>query len=204
MIRFFVVLMLMSIGSACFGQYIMTNRKLIDKRRYDDTKGNPYFYKNPIKANLTIAGDSTSFDVLMNINLVENQLEVFQGKYYSIIERDKIKEVVMENSSSLIFLGDKLLIFPHVGPKYKLSNAPKIRIETKVLRPPGQIITKKRFVKKDQYEIFDQVEVYDISINKKSIEKVLGKDAVKLAKKHKIKLKKEKDLVALLKLLEAQ
>jgi len=151
---------------------------------------------------MTMKDDEKPFEVTLNINLFENVIEVYKGNKYANIDYSSIEQIMLEDSTSIIYVNRQLIVIPYVGKKYKLSNTAEVNIETKTLRPPGQIIEQQRFVKRDAYILSVNDEAHEIDLNKKSLQKVLGKDAIKLAKKNKIKLKSEQGVAELLRMLE--
>ncbi len=183
------------------------NKQPIDANRYKGITGIPYYFEQPIAAKLFLIGKPEPFKVLLNLNLYEGEVEVFEDGQYAVIENKKIESIEIDQGEdndplTVKITKDKFFLTHYVGVKYKLTEIPRVIIEEREHRPPGEIIIKKRFVKKESFSIANESGTRPIDISKKGIAKVLGKEAEKMAKKQKNKLKKVGDLIQLLEELD--
>jgi hypothetical protein len=150
-----------------------------------------------------------AFELKLNLNVYEPMLEVYEGDLFSEIDLTNVAEVIIphyDGIDSIHFskVNRDFLFKLYNGKNYQFFQKPTIKLETITLRPPGQIITKKKFNRYDSYFIRYMDKTKNISINKKEILSYLGDEAYSIAKKTKNKLKSPSDLVDLLKALEGK
>lgn len=201
--KFRLLILLLTLAQVASSQIQEAKKKTIDANRYGEIRGNPYYWKSPVDAILTMSSDEEITNVSININLYERRVEIYDGKQYTELQYRDFKSIEVPEKNIYAIPFSQLLIFNvYDGDKYDLTNTPLMEVEVREHNPPSGPMIKKTFVRKDDYKLFNSEETLAISTGKKSIGKVLGSDAVKLAKKKKNKLKSEADLVALLKLLE--
>ncbi|MFT4568777.1 MAG: hypothetical protein ACI9FN_003746 [Saprospiraceae bacterium] len=201
--KYLITLSALLCFSIVSAQVLTENRQKIDPNRFGDIKGLPYHFENHVQAIINFKNEEDPFEVTLNVNLYKPLVEIFFDDYFLQIEFTKVSSIAFPNLGIFAVPYRNQMIF-HIydGEKYKLTNTPWVKLETITHRPPGSIITKERFVKKDYYTISDGEEGKEISLNKRSISKILGKEAAQLAKKNKNKLKTQEDLIQLLKYLE--
>lgn len=195
----FIVLLLICATTCSYGQLNLTNTQDIDTDRYKDIKGSPYYFEEAQPAKFTLRGNSNPYDVMLNINIYEKEVEVYDGDKYAAFDFKSVEKIeTTGNKHVVITPKEKHLMYTLFdNGSTSLSDEPSIRIETKTFRPPGKIIEKQSFVVKRLYKLRTADKSQSINLNKKSIQKALGKDAVALAKKNKLNLKSEEDVVRL-------
>ncbi len=186
---------------ALSGQTFVTNKAPIDKDRYDGITGSPYYFDEHIPADVYLKNDTKAYPVVMNINLQEDEIEVFEKDQYAELDLKTINYISFGSSGKIFLLDGKMKIQWFKNDTYQVLDDPRISIRESTHRPPGEVIIKKKFSIKNAYQLLTNDLSYDIELKKKSISKVLGKDAEKAAKKNGNKLKNMEDLIELLTLL---
>jgi hypothetical protein len=188
-------------------QTLLLNKRPIDKSRYSGVSGNPYYFDEPVQAFLRLKDSTEPYEVTLNINLNDFGVEVFYKDQYVFVDLLDVIDINIPHYNgidSIIFyrVHRDLLFRVYGGVEYQLFQKPEVKIETIIQRPPGEIITKKTFIRRDTYILKTADETFDISINKKSVIEALGEEAEKAIKKQKNKVKSLNDMVSLLKVLE--
>lgn len=193
--------------STAFAQTMLLNKRPIDTDRYGDISGNPYYFDEPVAGIVYLKTGEAPYKLNINVNLYELGLEAFEVKDYATIDFKNVENVLVLNqngvdSTWIYLVGRDLIVKLYSSDTYQLYERPLVKMQTIIQRPPGQIIEKKKFIRRNAYTLKTAKGAEDIDLNKKSVSKVLGKDAEALAKKKKLELKSLKDLVALLRELE--
>ncbi len=179
-------------------QTFITNKIEIDKKRYDPITGSPYYFDAHQQGELFLTAEEEPFDVSFNINLQEGDIELFIDDMYAVLDSKRFDHIKINDSARVLYSQNKIIVELYNSGRFKLMDYPRISIRESTHRPPGEVIIKKKFDKKNNYQIFIDGVPKSIDIKKKSIIKALGKEAEQLAKKSKNKLKNVTDLVELL------
>ncbi len=186
-------------------QTFITNKKDLDTDRYKGISGSPYLFDDSVDAILLMRDSDEGHTVSLNINLHESEVEVYKSNQYAEIEKSDIKEISLssEGIEYLITYANGTFVYRiFAGDRYCLFLQPKVIMETIIHRPPGEIIEKERFKRKDQYIINIADESMTVELNKKSVAKALGKEAEAKMKSTKNKIKSLGDFIRLLEALE--
>lgn len=185
-------------GQVLIGQTFITNTEPIDDKRYSDYSGSPYFFKDNLTADLYLTGDNKPYSVLLNINMHKMEVEVFKGNEYAVVDFNDIVSIEGDEFGKILPAKGSIKVEHYKDDRYHLVNNPKMSVRETTTNLPGEIVEKKTFSIKNAYTLRIDGEVHSIKIKKKSIVGALGKEADKLAKKSKNKLKTVNDLVTLL------
>jgi hypothetical protein len=185
-------------GHILIGQTFITNTSPIDDTRYSEYDGSPYFFKDNKSVDLYLTGDDKPYNVVLNINLHEKEVEVFRGNEFAAISLNEIESINAGELGVISSVNGNIWIEHFKDYKYHLVNNPKMSIRETTTNLPGEIVEKKTFIIKNDYTLSMGGESHSIKMKKKSIVSVLGKEADKTAKKTKNKLKSVNDLVLLL------
>lgn len=207
--RIFYSFLVVFISINLHSQTFLTNKKPIDEFKYNDISGSAYYFENPINGLVIMKDSPEAFELKLNLNVYEPNLEVYEGELFTEVDLLNVAEVIIphyDGIDSIHFskVNRDLLFKLYNGQEYQLFQKPTIKMETITLRPPGQIITKKKFNRYDSFFLRYKDKTKSISINKKEIFSILGDDAYAIAKKTKNKLKTPADLVNLLKAIEEE
>ncbi len=180
------------------GQTFISNKSPIDKNRYDGITGSPYYFDDHIEAEVYLKNDTKVYPVVMNVNLQEDEIEVFEKGQYAVLDSESIMYITFKTHGKIFLVDGKIIIQCFKSDKYQLLDNPRISIRESTHRPPGEVIIKKKFSIKNAYQLLIDDSSYNIEVKKKSIIKLLGKEAEKSAKNNRNKLKQIDDLVDLL------
>jgi len=200
---FVAIILLTFICLGAQGQGVGKNWR-IDPKRYEDIKGSPYYYDEPIAATLSLHKGKKPFKVMLNVNMYEGMVEVYKEENDVLIPFAQVISIESDEHPSLLFIDNRLIAFPFTGESYQLSDELTVALQIKELYPPGQIIRKKRFIRKDKYSLTLNGRDKKIKLSNKSVKRVLGKDAYLLAQQNDLDLGEEEDLIALLEMIEGE
>lgn len=185
-------------GQIVIGQTFITNTEPIDDSRYSEYDGSPYFFKDRMTADLYISGDHKPYSVSLNINMHEMEVEVFKGNEYAVIGLGDIVSIEGDEFGKIFPANGSIIVEHYKDDYYHLINNPKMAVRETTTNLPGEIVEKKTFSVKNAYTLNIDGKGHSIKMKKKSIIGALGKEADKVAKKTKNKLKTVNDLVMLL------
>jgi len=189
-----------------------------DKDRYASFKGNPFLFEDFVIANLISRKGEKSVDLEANYNGHTQELEVLQNgaiipldsKNYlsAIFSKTKNPELLKDFDEDVILirtaypeLKGAFSSLIYKGFKTKLIKDFSANLHQVEYNKPGKIEQVKRFNRKSNYYLEIDGVLTKIKLKDKELYKLLGrKDELEAYKKeNKLKLKKEKDVIRLLK-----
>jgi len=185
----------------------------IDPSRYDEIQGSPYLYKVWQKAQIIRSNGEVNYESELNYNGLTQQLEIKENeKSKPLPAYTFIKVLVEGDNGTEAFLqrihpdfGDKVICVSYDGQRVKLIKIFTIRLEESGAQTPIYRTPFEKFVPHLDYYIMTDGSLASIALKKKKVIKVLGHNAEieQYIKEHNLTLKKEFDLIQLLKHYEA-
>lgn len=209
------LLLLVSFSIAAQTSVLSTNSQPIDEDRYDDIKGTPYLFKEPIKADLLTNKDEIIEDVYLNYNGYDHGVEVYKnGRVIFLDERKYPKIIIRKHGLKGNVDGDMVLVpapqksaakgmyFQEIYSSPSITLYKKFRIAKKEnkINTPGETVVQQRFSKYTDYYIKQDGELILVKDKLDDFIKLLGqKEELKTyAKKNKNKLKSDQDIKELM------
>ena len=209
MIKEISTLIVLAFGIASSAQVFLDNTQDIDESRYQDYSGNPYYFEDHQKAEVYIVGDEKAFELeQVNVNLLSESVEIFRGDKFIELGKKKVEKVVFNYDGINVTLkpdntrNSGFQVELYHSSNYKLFQSINAITDERVYNTPGKTMVKQYIRKKEKFKIEISNKSHEVSIKKKEVLGVLGKDAEKVMKKTKNKMKSHWDLVHLLSALE--
>ena len=185
------------------------SKQLRDASRYNDYSGRPFYFKKNQKAKLYITDVEEPYELLSaNYNLITNNLEFYEGKYFTEINGKRIDKILFEVDGEVIeinknrALPNGFMVKLYESDRFRLLENVSTRVEERMYNTPGKNLVKKLIRKDTDYVLNVDGVPNTVELNKKEISFILGKEAEKAMKATKNKLKNHWDLVRLLKTLD--
>ena len=191
---------------ASYGQEETKKNLLGD--RFDNYSGQFFYFEEGLEAEVHIKGAEQTFRAKnANLNLVTKAIEVYRGGKYVNIARKKFVKVDFTKNGHVISmipapLTEGFIFNLYETPKYRFFHEILPTIENRVYNIPGKVYERNFVRNKHTFTLYLGDDPHTVELKKKSILKLLGKEAEKIAKQTKNKLKNEWDVVALLAAIE--
>ena len=217
-----MLLFFISIGMSQKTMLVTTNAQPIDEKRYADIQGSAFYFKENVKATLTAKNGDEVKDVMLNLNGLTNDIEVYlsmENKMLILDERDWSRiEILAKDNEGKMPKGsaDKIILRTGIHNRFKGKFAivllegnnfilakeyRKVKTERE-LHDVGKTIDVKKFQVQKKYLIITGGRSTEIKPKKKKILlKSLNesKKLEKFIKSEKLKTGNENDLVKLMK-----
>ena len=186
----------------------------VDPARYDKIKGSPYLYNVWHRAQIISANGTIYNEQAINYNGLTQQLELKENGKTTPLPRNSFIKVLVEvggDSITEVFLrrihpdfGDKLVCIAYDGDRIKLIKIFTVRLEESGAQTPIYPTEFEKFVNQTEYYLMIDGNLSSITLKKKKVVKVLGHsaDIEQFTKKNNLNLKKEGELIQLLKYYE--
>jgi hypothetical protein len=185
----------------------------IDPSRYDKIQGSPYLYKVWQKAKIISSNGDVYYESELNYNGLTQQLEIKENeKSKPLPPYTFIKVFVEGDNGTEAFLkrihpdfGDNVVCVSYDGQRVKLIKIFTIRLAESGAQTSIQPAAFEKFIPRVEYYIMTDGSLASIALKKKKVIKVLGHNAEieQYIKEHSLTLKKESDLIQVLKHYEA-
>ena len=185
----------------------------IDPARYDKIQGSPYLYDVWYKAQVISPNGTINNEEALNYNGLTQQLELKENNITKPLPQGTFLKVLVETENgSEAFLsrihpdfGSQMVCVAYDGQQVKLIKIFTVRLEESGAQTPIYPAVFEKFVRRLEYYIMVNSALSSVPLKKKKIIKILGHSAEieKYTKEHNLSLKKEAELVQLLKYYEA-
>jgi len=200
------------VNSVLFAQgtdILMTNSRSIDKNRYEGVRGNPYLFDDWLKGKIISVDADAIEDVLLNFNGETEGFEIKKGDNFIELDPKWYIRVSVEDKATnepIIFqkhflppLANKFTRVVYKGKNLNVVESFTAKIQVKVIHNVGKDQELKRFHGKRNYYLIKDKKITLIKSKKKSLFALLGhkSELEKFAKKEKLKLTSEADLIKL-------
>ncbi len=209
------LLLLVSFSIAAQTSVLSTNSQPIDEDRYDEIKGSPYLFKDPVKADILTVKDEIIEDVYLNYNGYDHGIEVYKNGRVTFLDENKYAKIIIQKhglknnvDGDMVLVptpqksGTKGLYFQEIYSSPTVTLYKKFRIAKKEnkINTPGETVVQQRFSKYTDYYLHQDGELTLVKDKLDDFIKVLGhKDELKsYAKKNKNKLKSDQDIKELM------
>ena len=187
---------------------LLTNSKKIDKNRYRDIKGSPYFFEDWQKGKVISAEAEAIENVMLNYNGYTKGFEIkMNDRFIELDEKWYVRVIVEGAEEEIIFQRNFLPPFNgkfsrqvYKGKDITVLQEFNIKIAKKTINNVGKKVEFQRFIPVEQYYLIEGQKAKYFKLKKKNILAELG-NSTKLEafiKKEKMKLDSEADLKKLL------
>lgn len=187
----------------------------IDEDRYDEIKGSPYLFKDPMKANLINKKGELIKGVMLNYNGYDHGIEVFKNGRFTILDETQYPKIVVTKHGLKNNVDGEMILIPspqksaakgmylqeiYASPTLSLFKKFRVAKKENEINTPGKIVVQQRFTKYEDYFISKDGELIGVKDKLDDFAKVLGykKELKAFCKKTKNKFKSDQDLKELL------
>jgi len=185
----------------------------IDHSMYSKIQGSPYFYEVWQKAKIIDPKGDTYNEIALNYNGFTKQLELKKDEIIKPLADGTFLKVFVQgeysNESFLKYIhpafGNSIVCVSYDGKHIKLIKKFEVNLQESGTHMPGYPSGFNKFVRRLEYYLMANDNVYPISLRKKKVIKVLGHDSEieQYLKDQNFTLKTEDELIQLLKYYEA-
>ena len=194
-------------------KFYAKNAKEIDKKRYEEYRGSPYFFSEFVTGTIVDNADNEYPNVKLNLNGFTDELEVEDAGYYVALQESFYKSFTAKDID-----GQQYLFKSNLHPDFKnkffqvlyesdevlLIKEFKVIPNEKVINNVGENLTVKIFGEVNDYMLLSGLGKQDVTklkVSKKKLPEILGKkkELADYIKSQKLSFKKDQDLVALIK-----
>ncbi len=194
---------------------LMTNSRKVDEERYKGVKGNPYLFKEWRKGKIISVDADAIEGVLLNFNGETKGFEIkkdnsfieLDPRWYIrvLVEAEKSDEYVTFQKNFLPPLTNEFTRVVYEGANFRVVEHFISKIEVKIINNVGKNEELKKFYSKRNYYLIKDKKPTLLKLKKKPLFTFLGhkSELDSFAKKEKLRLSSEADLIKLFTFYEA-
>lgn len=196
---------------------LLVNSKTVDDRRYDDIKGSPFLFKNPVKARVIRNDANIIDDVMLNYNGYTRNFEIASGDAMIELDRSwylRVEIPAADNpevadeiiGDKLIFqrgiaakFNDQFTMLLYVGDDLFLIKDFNVEKRTNTVQDVGKTVEFEKFTPRRHYYIKRRGKLNQIRLKKKSLIDALDNPEVeKYIKSNKLRCDSEEEVIQVL------
>lgn len=211
----FCLLVLFSFSISAQTSVLSTHSKQIDEDIYDEVKGSPYLFKDPIKANLINSDGELIKDIMLNYNGYDHGIEVYKNGRVTLLDESHYPKIVITKHSLKNNVDGEMILIPspqksaakgiylqeiYSSPSVSLYKKIRVAKKENEINTPGKIVVQQRFTKYEDYYIQKDGKLKLVKDKLDDFAKILGhkKELKEFCKKSKNKFKSDQDMKELM------
>ena len=210
-----ILLVSLCISTILFSQrndLLFTNGQPIEEDRYEDMEYSPYLFKEWVYGNINPKSDKEAVieNVLLNYNGYTKRFEARKGNRFIELEEEWYTTITIPSQAMVFKVGihptlpDRFMRIVYEGKSFTVVQDFVVSLQKREKKVYAKVNIISEFIKRPTYYMIRNNKATILKLKKKAILELLdnNKQVMTYIKKEGLKMKKEKDLIDVLKFYE--